>query len=295
MADLKKKVLENIEGEFFVDSTCINCDTCRQLAPTVFEDAGETSFVQAQPQASEEYRAAIQALIACPTGSIGTLHKNNSSEIMADFPIPIEDDVFYCGFNSPKSYGGNSYFVKHTNGNWLIDSPKYLPHLVHQFENMGGVKYVFLTHQDDVAEAAKYAEKFKSQRVIHDADRVAQPDAEIVLKGQDLQEIMPGFIIIPTPGHTEGHCVLLYKDKFLFTGDHLWWRRKRKQLGASQSVAWYSWRKQTESMERLLRFNFEWVLPSHGQRMKLTTAEMRKELEALVNRMKASLEKRWEN
>ena len=39
MADPKKKVLENIEGEFFVDSTCINCDTCRQLAPGLFEDA----------------------------------------------------------------------------------------------------------------------------------------------------------------------------------------------------------------------------------------------------------------
>jgi hypothetical protein len=57
-------------------------------------------------------------------------------------------------------------------------------------------------------------------------------------------------------------------------------------------VAWYSWRKQTESMERLLRFNFEWVLPGHGQRIKLTAAEMRSELEALVNRMKASLETR---
>jgi glyoxylase-like metal-dependent hydrolase (beta-lactamase superfamily II) len=212
---------------------------------------------------------------------------------MDDFPLPIEDDVFYCGFNSAKSFGGNSYFVKHPKGNWLIDSPKYLPHLVRQFEAMGGVRYIFLTHQDDVAEAAKFAARFKSQRIIHEADRDAQPDAERVLLGSDLQEIAPGFIIIPTPGHTEGHCVLLYKDKFLFTGDHLWWRRKRKQLGASQGVAWFSWRKQTESMERLLRFNFEWVLPGHGQRIKLTPAEMRRELEALVNRMKASLEKNW--
>ena len=179
MADFKKKVLENIEGEFFVDSTCINCDTCRQLAPGLFEDAGETSFVQAQPQKSEEFRKAIQALITCPTGSIGTLHRNNSSEIMADFPIPIEGDVFYCGFNSPKSFGGNSYFVKHPQGNWLIDSPKYLPHLVlEQFQALGGIKNIFLTHQDDVAEADKYAVKFKSQRIIHEADRGAQPDAE---------------------------------------------------------------------------------------------------------------------
>ncbi|HJT23845.1 MAG TPA: MBL fold metallo-hydrolase [bacterium] len=290
MADFKKRVAENVEGEFFVDSTCIDCDTCRQLAPSVFEDAGNNSYVQYQPQSPQETRAALQALVACPTGSIGTLHKNNSAEVMDDFPLEIEEGVFYCGFNSPKSFGGSSYFIRHPQGNWLVDSPKFLPHLVRKFGEAGGIRYIFLTHQDDVAEAAKYAEKFGSQRIIHEEDKGAKPGVEILIRGTDVLELAPGFKVIPTPGHTGGHCVLLYQDKYLFTGDHLWWRRKRKQLGASQSVAWYSWRKQTESMEKLLRFNFQWVLPGHGQRIKLSDDEMRKELEQLVGRMKASLE-----
>ena len=292
MADLKKRVSENIAGEFFVDSTCINCDTCRQLAPGVFEDAGETSFVKTQPRSTAEIRDAVRAILACPTGSIGTMTKNSSSEVMADFPLLIEDSVFYCGFNSPRSFGGNSYFIQHPEGNWLVDSPKFLPHLLKKFEQLGGLRTIFLTHQDDVAEAAKYAEKFGAQRIIHEEDKGVQPGAEVLIKGTEVIEVAPGFKIIPTPGHTEGHCVLLYKEKFLLTGDHLWWRRKRQQLGASQSVAWFSWRKQTESMEKLLRYDFEWVLPGHGQRIKLPKAEMRKELEALVNRMKASLEER---
>ncbi len=295
MADFKKSVSQNVPGEFFVDSTCIDCDTCRQLAPSVFEDAGNTSFVRRQPQTPEETQTALQSLLACPTGSIGTLHKNKASEIMDHFPLEIEDGVFYCGFNSPKSYGGNSYFVRHPEGNWLVDSPKFLPHLVRKFSEAGGIRYIFLTHQDDVAEAARYAEKFGSLRIIHEEDQGAQPGAEIVVRGVDILEPEPGFKVIPTPGHTQGHCVLLYKDKYLFTGDHLWWRRKRQQLGASQNVAWYSWRKQTESMERLLRFDFDWVLPGHGQRMSLPKAEMRKGLEALVNRMKASLEPGWDD
>jgi glyoxylase-like metal-dependent hydrolase (beta-lactamase superfamily II)/ferredoxin len=292
MADVKKRVPENVAGEFFVDSTCIDCDTCRQLAPGIFEDAGNTSFVQAQPQTPAQTRDATLALLACPTGSIGTLHPNLSSEVMGDFPLPIEEGVFYCGFNSPKSFGGNSYFIQHPQGNWLVDSPKFLPYLARKFGEMGGIRYIFLTHQDDVADAAKYAEKFGSQRIIHEEDRRAQPGAEIIIQGTDLNEPLPGFKIIPTPGHTQGHCVLLYKDKFLFTGDHLWWRRKRQQLGASQSVAWYSWRKQAESMEKLLGFDFEWVLPGHGQRIKLTSLKMREELEALVGRMKATSETR---
>lgn len=290
MADFKKQVSENLPGEFFVDNTCIDCDTCRQLAPDIFQDSGRTSFIKRQPRTPQEVREATQALLACPTGSIGTLHQNNSSEVMKDFPLEIKDGVYYCGFNSVKSYGGNSYFIRHPQGSWLVDSPKFLPHLVHQFEELGGISTVFLTHQDDVADADKYAAHFKSKRIIHEADLTAQPDAEEIVRGEGEINMKEDFKIIPTPGHTKGHMVLLYKNKYLFTGDHLWWRRKRKQLGASQGVAWYSWREQTESMARLLGFSFEWVLPGHGERKYLPTAEMRQELEALINRMRVSLE-----
>jgi glyoxylase-like metal-dependent hydrolase (beta-lactamase superfamily II) len=286
MADLKKRVLENVEGEFFVDSTCIDCDTCRQLAPEIFEDSGNNSFVKNQPEGPAQTRAAILALLACPTGSIGTLHPHPTGEAMEDFPLLIEENVYYCGFNSPKSFGGNSYFIKHPQGNWLVDSPKFLPHLVRQFGKKGGIRYIFLTHRDDVAEASRYAEEFGAQRIIHEEDRSAQPDAEIFVKGSVLFEPVPEFKIIPTPGHTQGHCVLLYKNKFLFTGDHLWWRRKRRQLGASRDVCWYSWRRQTESMEKLLGFDFEWALPGHGERIKQSAGQMKVQLERLIIEMK---------
>jgi glyoxylase-like metal-dependent hydrolase (beta-lactamase superfamily II)/ferredoxin len=295
VADWKKRVQENTEGEFFVDSTCIDCDTCRQLAPVTFEDAGNHSFVRAQPQNPGEVRSATQALLACPTGSIGTRGPNPASQVLQDFPMPIEEGVFYCGFNSPKSFGGNSYFIQHPQGNWLVDSPKFLPHLVKKFREMGGIGFIFLTHQDDVADAAQYSKEFGAKRIIHEEDSGSQPGAEIILKGTDISERVPGFKIIPTPGHTEGHCVLLFKNKFLFTGDHLWWRRKRKQLGASSSVAWYSWKKQTESMEKLLDYEFEWVLPGHGQRKKMGKTVMHHELAELVKRMKASQEPGWED
>ena len=36
MANPRKRVPENVPGDIFVDSTCIDCDACRQIAPSVF-------------------------------------------------------------------------------------------------------------------------------------------------------------------------------------------------------------------------------------------------------------------
>ena len=58
MADRAHLLPENVEGPFFVDSTCIDCDTCRQLAPATFGETGEFSFVQLQPRDDSEERAA---------------------------------------------------------------------------------------------------------------------------------------------------------------------------------------------------------------------------------------------
>lgn len=38
-------------------------------------------------------------------------------------------------------------------------------------------------------------------------------------------------------------------------------------------------------MRRLTNFRFEWVLPGHGQKVKLPADEMRKEVEELVGTM----------
>src|SRR5262245_52508131 len=113
MANVKKSVPENVAGDFFVDTTCIDCDACRQIAPETFGDAGETSYVHTQPTTPDQRRRALHALLACPTGSIGTVGDDDPKAVMGDFPLVVEEPVYYCGYNSPKSYGGNSYFIKH--------------------------------------------------------------------------------------------------------------------------------------------------------------------------------------
>ncbi|MGE0475105.1 MAG: ferredoxin, partial [Nitrospirales bacterium] len=172
MANLSKRLPTNIDGNLYVDSTCIDCDTCRQLAPATFKEDGDYSTVFRQPETAQEEFSAYQALIACPVGSIGTKVKDAKvfSEARASFPLHIEDGVYYAGFNSEKSFGANSYFIRHLSGNWLVDSPRYLKQLVRFFEDQGGLRYIFLSHEDDVADAAHYAKYFGAKRIIHQAD-----------------------------------------------------------------------------------------------------------------------------
>jgi glyoxylase-like metal-dependent hydrolase (beta-lactamase superfamily II) len=80
--------------------------------------------------------------------------------------------------------------------------------------------------------------------------------------------------------------VLLYQNRFLFSGDHLAWSPKRETLIAFRNACWYSWAEQTRSMERLLSFEFEWVLPGHGRIHHETTENMRRHLERCIDWMK---------
>ena len=286
MADRARSVPENAEGSFFVDTTCIDCDTCRQLAPETFGETDEYSYVQRQPANAAQELAALRALVACPTGSIGVADRRRVPEAVAEFPMPLDHRVFYCGFNSPKSFGGNSYFLRHPDGNWLIDSPRYVERLARRLEELGGVQNIFLTHRDDVADAEKYAARFGATRFIHRLEIAAQPSAERVIDGFEPVELAPGFLAIPTPGHTRGHCALLAGD-YLFSGDHIWWSRNRGRLNASPDVCWYSWKQQVESVALLAKYSFEWVLPGHGERVHFPRDEMRRQVGRLIEAVAA--------
>jgi glyoxylase-like metal-dependent hydrolase (beta-lactamase superfamily II) len=151
---------------------------------------------------------------------------------------------------------------------------------------MGGASMMFLTHRDDVADHARFAEKFKLERIMHERDNGARYGMERIIKGDEAVRLDEDLTLIPVPGHTRGHMVLLYRDKYLFTGDHLAWSPARETLTAFRSACWYSWTEQTRSMEKLLDYRFEWVLPGHGRIHSDTEAGMRTHLERCIKWMR---------
>ncbi len=288
MATLQKKRAENIEGNFYVDSTCIDCDTCRWVAPEVFNRQADQSAVYHQPDTEKEELQAMQALLACPTASIGTVDKPRGiKQAQQTFPILVQDNVYYCGYHSEASFGAASYFIQRPEGNILIDSPRFAPPLVKRLESMGGIQYMYLTHRDDVADHQKFHQHFGCQRILHQDDiQPSTEDVEIKLSGQETIELTSDIQIIPVPGHSKGHTVLLYQNKFLFTGDHLAWSPYLQQLYAFRRFCWYSWSEQIESMAKLANYSFEWVLPGHGRRYHGTVADTEQQMQHCIEWMK---------
>jgi glyoxylase-like metal-dependent hydrolase (beta-lactamase superfamily II)/ferredoxin len=288
MAQLKQRRTENISGDFYVDGSCIDCDTCRWMAPEIFARVGEQSAVFYQPQNDAQKLKAMQALLSCPTASIGTVEKPRDIEMaQQSIPIAIDDNVYHCGYHSEKSYGAASYLIQRSQGNILVDSPRFTPPLVKRLEEMGGVRYLYLTHRDDVADHQKFRARFGCDRILHQEDITANTqDVEIQISGGEAQEFAPEILIIPVPGHSQGHTVLLYRNKFLFTGDHLAWSASRDVLYAFRDYCWYSWSEQIKSMEKLMNYSFEWILPGHGRRYCGDRAKIHSKLQACIEVMK---------
>jgi len=73
MADLRKRLPDNVPGKFYVDSSCIDCDVCRDTAPTNFKRNDEKgySYVYKQPENEQELALCEEAMNACPVEAIG--------------------------------------------------------------------------------------------------------------------------------------------------------------------------------------------------------------------------------
>ena len=291
MADPADRHPANVPGDWFVDTSCINCDVSRQCAPWMFGESDDQAVVVRQPATQDELREATRALLACPTASIGVLGEKPKGDGL--FPQPLEDGVFYCGFTSRHSFGASAYFVVRADGNLLVDSPRFVPPLVRAFEGRGGLAKILLTHQDDVADADRYAAHFQARVFIHEDDRRGAPFATDVLRGTEPVALTPKLLAIPAPGHTKGSVLYLLENRYLFTGDSLYWSRRRERLSAFRDACWYSWEEQTRSLSRLKAHRFSWVLPGHGDRHLGEPEALQQELDELVSSMAQQTQSDW--
>jgi glyoxylase-like metal-dependent hydrolase (beta-lactamase superfamily II) len=273
-------------GDWYIDTACIDCGASRHVAPDLIVARRGKSVLARQPNTAEERLAIWRAVLVCPTASVRSETRQPRPQATI-FPQQMTESVSRCGFNARSSFGAHSYFARRAAGNVLVDSPRIATELVKWFEGAGGIAHILLSHRDDVADAAKYAERFGARVWIHHDDRTAAPYATDLLEGESPRAIAPGLSAIPVPGHTRGSVVYLLDDRVLFAGDSLAWSRHEQDLVAFRDACWYSWSALTESLAKLVDYRFEWLLPGHGWPVHLNADEMNARLRALVTRMRA--------
>ncbi len=73
MSQANDRPPENAPGRYYVNSQCIDCDVCRDIAPGNFAREVEKgySFVYRQPKSGKEEDLCREALDACPVDAIG--------------------------------------------------------------------------------------------------------------------------------------------------------------------------------------------------------------------------------
>lgn len=276
---------DSAPGDWYIDTECIDCAAARHVAPGLIVERHGKSVFARQPVSPEERLAAWRAVLVCPTASVRSETKQPRPDAPV-FPQAITGSVWRCGFNARSSFGAHSYFVARPSGNLLVDSPRYASELATWFAQAGGIAHILLSHQDDVADAGQYAERFGARVWIHHADRHAAPSASDLIEGESERAIMPGLVAIPLPGHTRGSVAYLLEDRVLFTGDSLAWSQREQDLVAFRDACWYSWSALTASLAKLAAYRFEWVLPGHGWPVHRDAGELQARLQALVARMR---------
>jgi glyoxylase-like metal-dependent hydrolase (beta-lactamase superfamily II)/ferredoxin len=269
---------------WYVDDRCMDCDVARQFAPELIARVNGRSEVIRQPETEAELRVLHTAAYACPTRSIR--HSDERLDTTLDpFPLALDDDLFHCGHNSRLTAAANSYLLRRPGGNLMIDTPRWSAELADRYERLGPVTDVLLTHRDHVAHGREYADRFGAKLWIHEGDLDSVPDADVVVRGLDPVEVVPGVVVHPLPGHTRGSVLFLVDDKYCFTGDSFYWSRTTGDLEVAETVTWYDIRVLAASLARTAPvIRFEYVLPGHGDRMRLPADEMATRLAGLVRR-----------
>ncbi|NNF53070.1 MAG: MBL fold metallo-hydrolase [Acidimicrobiales bacterium] len=289
MARIEDRHPGGADGDWFVDTRCIDCDASRHVAVDLIArnpTDGNSLFVR-QPGTPEEIELAWRAAMVCPTRSIGHIELRRPP--VPVFPHDLGDDVYRLGHNAKSSFGAHSYFVRRATGNLMIDAPRWTREVTRPIENLGGLAHILLSHRDDVADADRYADHFGARVWIHSDDGDAAPFATDLIHGTDATTVAGNVTAFPVPGHTRGSVLYLIDGHLLFSGDSLSWNPRRQRLHAFRQACWYSWPEQTAALGRFAAssLRFDRLFCGHGWSQDLDAEAFHAHLLDLVELMPA--------
>lgn len=272
----------------------------RRRGPAVlagtYEEGAFTGILR-QPRSEADVEAARSAVASCPVNALrfrpspSRARPGTHGAPFRAWPRRIEEDVWALGHPARENAGATAYFIERPGGGVLVDLPRPTEAVFRFLEEHGGVRWIFLTHRDHTAHHAEFAARFPGcRRVLGVADvnprgarNAATSDVEIKLADRPEPMTLEGapladgelagaeLAVLSQPGHTAGSMCLLYRGRFLFTGDHLSYSRRIGQIVAFRLHCWHDWERQIRSVRRLIalagagHLRFAWLLPGHGE------------------------------
>ena len=273
MARVALRHRDNAPGDWFVDERCIDCGTCREVAPELFASIGDQSVVARQPEPSPTgRRPAGRAAVSDLTEPGWRPRRARRSRSARSTASPARAGSTRGGAGRERRVRLRLLLAglvrrhvvvrRPAGGNVLVDSPRYTAALAEPFEAMGGIDHVVLTHRDDVADAERWAEHFGSRVWIHADDAGAAPFATDRVDGLDEVAVTARAAGHPGAGPHPGQHGLPARRPRPVHRRLAGLEPRAADLIAFRDACWYSWPAQADSLERLAdRHRFASVLP----------------------------------
>lgn len=165
-------------------------------------------------------------------------------------PRAVFDRVFAFPPNRD-TLGGTAYLIVEKDANVLIDAPPWNEETQTFLQQQGGVRSLFITHRDAIAQAQRIQAAIDCEIVVQEQEAYLLPEATVSAFGAEVA-VSPQVRGVWTPGHTPGSSCAYYEGEggVLFSGRHLLPNRD----GAPEplrTAKTFHWRRQLKSVAAL--------------------------------------------
>ena len=165
-------------------------------------------------------------------------------------PVEILPGIFAFPPNRD-TLGGTAYAIRSATGNILIDSPAWNDVNQQFITNLGGVKFLAITHRGGIGATTTIAGLLNCEVIVQEQEAYLLPDLKVTTF-RDKLDINDRLQAIWTPGHSPGSACIYTSanDGVLFTGRHL----LPNQFGVAvplRTAKTFHWNRQLRSVEAI--------------------------------------------
>jgi len=166
-------------------------------------------------------------------------------------PQAIWDNIFAFPPNRD-TLGGTAYFIVENEANILIDCPAWDDTNQKFLHDLGGVRWLFLTHRGAIGKTREIQETFGCEVLVQEQEAYLLPGLRVIKFQQEftLSNLAQA---IWTPGHSPGSSCLYYSGEggVLFSGRHLLPNQQGEPVPL-RTAKTFHWPRQLKSIELLI-------------------------------------------